>query len=234
MGHPHDPHPRPRDRLVSTSPCEGTKQPKKVPIEIRPLSTATVHALVDAVPDRYPALVVLAAGTGVRQGECSGLTGTRLDLDEPTLRVEQQLIAPRSPGRSGARRSQRRAHPTAPAFTISPLLRIAASSAAESRSGPCSGGSATPPPRRSLTPTRTCGRLRRPHARRRRLRTRPATTHDQRLDRTSGEPTTVPRCDAQERTSRSSNVDGSFVIDEFCVLACFRSDLQPRFRSSQA
>jgi len=114
------------DRLVSTSPCEGTKLPKKVPIEIRPLSTATVHALVDAVPDRYPALVILAAGTEVRQGECSGLTGTRLDLDEHTLRVEQEMIAPRSPGRSGARRSQRRAHPAAPAFTISPLLRIAA------------------------------------------------------------------------------------------------------------
>jgi hypothetical protein len=94
------------------------------------------------------------------------------------------------------------------------------SSATESRSGPCSGGSATPPPRRSLTPTRTCGRLRRPHARRRRLRTRPATTHDQRLDRTSGEPTTVPRCDAQERTSRSSNVDRSFVIDDF---VCWRA-----------
>jgi len=88
MGHRHDPHPPP-DRLVSTSPCEGTKLPKKVPIEIRPLSTATVHALVDAVPDRYPALVVLAAGTGVRQGECSGLTGTRLDLDEHTLRVDK-------------------------------------------------------------------------------------------------------------------------------------------------
>lgn len=32
-----------RDRLVSTSPCEGTKLPKKVLVEIRPLSTATTH-----------------------------------------------------------------------------------------------------------------------------------------------------------------------------------------------
>ncbi len=58
-----------RDRLVSTSPCVGSKLPKKVPVEIRPLSTATLHDLVDAVPDRYRALVVLAAGTGLRQGE---------------------------------------------------------------------------------------------------------------------------------------------------------------------
>lgn len=87
-----------RDRLVSTSPCEGTRLAKKVPVEVRPLSTATVQALVDAVPKRYRALLVLADGTGMRQGECFGLADTRLDLDEHTLRVEQQLILlPRHP-----------------------------------------------------------------------------------------------------------------------------------------
>lgn len=81
-----------RDRLVSTSPCEGTKLPKKLPVEITPLATATVTALIDAVPERYRALVVLAAGTGLRQGECFGVIDERLDLDRQTLRVEQQLI----------------------------------------------------------------------------------------------------------------------------------------------
>ena len=45
-----------------------------------------------AVPQRYRALVVLAAGTGLRQGECFGVVDDRLDLEARTLRVDQQLI----------------------------------------------------------------------------------------------------------------------------------------------
>ena len=87
-----------RDRLVNTSPCEGTKLPKRLPVEVIPLSTTTVHALIDAVPERFRALVVLAAGTGLRQGECFGLTDERIDLDGHRMRVEQQLILlPRRP-----------------------------------------------------------------------------------------------------------------------------------------
>lgn len=81
-----------RDRLVSTSPCEGTKLPRKLPFEVTPVSTATVQALIEAVSERYRALVVLAAGTGMRQGECFGLSDERLDLGGHSLRVEQQLI----------------------------------------------------------------------------------------------------------------------------------------------
>src|ERR1700754_3388320 len=58
----------------------------------RALCRATVHALADAVPERYRALVVHAAGTGMRQGECFGLDIDHLDLDNHSLRVEQQLI----------------------------------------------------------------------------------------------------------------------------------------------
>lgn len=73
-----------RDRLVSSSPCAGTKLPKKLPFEVVPLGTATVERLVDAVPDRYRALVVLAAGTGLRQGECFGLVDERPRPSTPT------------------------------------------------------------------------------------------------------------------------------------------------------
>ncbi len=51
-----------------------------------------MHALADAVPERYRALVILTAGTGLRQGECFGLSNERVDLDNQTLRVDQQLI----------------------------------------------------------------------------------------------------------------------------------------------
>jgi integrase len=81
-----------RDRLINTSPCESTKLPKRLPVEVIPLTTTAVHALIDAVPERYRAVVILAAGTGLRQGECFGLTDQRLDFDNHTLRVDQQLI----------------------------------------------------------------------------------------------------------------------------------------------
>ncbi len=81
-----------RDRLVTSSPCAGTRLPKKLPVEVVPLTTETVHALAAAVPERYRALVVLAAGTGMRQGECLGLTVDELDLTAATLRVARQLI----------------------------------------------------------------------------------------------------------------------------------------------
>jgi len=47
---------------------------------------------------RYRALVLLAAGTGLRQVECFGVVDDRLDLTARTLRVDQQLILlPRRP-----------------------------------------------------------------------------------------------------------------------------------------
>ncbi len=81
-----------RDRLINTSPCEGTRLPKKLPVEVSPLDTNLVHALADAVPARYRALVVLGAGTGMRQGECFGLDTDHIDLAQRTIRVEKQLI----------------------------------------------------------------------------------------------------------------------------------------------
>lgn len=81
-----------RDRIINNSPCEGTKLPKRLPTEVVPLSTGSVNALIEAVPDRYRALVVLAAGTGLRQGECFGVAEEYLNLEAGTLRVQQQVI----------------------------------------------------------------------------------------------------------------------------------------------
>jgi integrase len=81
-----------RDRLVSSSPCDSTKLPKKRPTEVIPLSTSTVLTLAETVPERYRALVILAAGSGLRQGECFGLDVEHIDLERRTLRVDQQII----------------------------------------------------------------------------------------------------------------------------------------------
>jgi integrase len=60
-----------RDRLIVASPCVGIRLPKPEPKRVEPLATEKVEALIDAMPERYRALVILAAGTGLRQGEAS-------------------------------------------------------------------------------------------------------------------------------------------------------------------
>jgi len=80
------------DRIIAVSPCRGIRLPKIEKIRVEPLETDEVVALADAVDDRYRALVVLAAGTGMRQGEVFGLTLPRLDLLRRVVKVQQQLI----------------------------------------------------------------------------------------------------------------------------------------------
>lgn len=81
-----------RDRLIMANPCESTRLPKTTASRVEPLPVETVLALADAVPDRYRALVILAAGSGMRQGECFGLTVDRIDFLRRIVRVDRQLV----------------------------------------------------------------------------------------------------------------------------------------------
>jgi len=81
-----------RDRRVAASPCEGTRLPKVHRQRVVPLTLEAVQALTDAMPDRYRALVTLAAGTGLRQGEAFGLTVDRVDFLRRQLTVDRQLV----------------------------------------------------------------------------------------------------------------------------------------------
>jgi integrase len=81
-----------RDRLIAASPCVDIRLPKLEPKRVTPLATERVEALIAAMPERYRALVTLAAGTGLRQGECFGLELDRVDFLRRTLRVDQQLV----------------------------------------------------------------------------------------------------------------------------------------------
>jgi integrase len=80
------------DRVIASSPAVGIRLPKDPPRMVEPLATEVVEGLIDAVPARYQALVVLAAGTGMRQGECFGLTVDRLDFMRRQVTVDRQLV----------------------------------------------------------------------------------------------------------------------------------------------
>lgn len=81
-----------RDRVIVHNPCDGTKLPKVTKSRVEPLDTEVVHVLAAAVPDRYRALVILAAGTGMRQGECFGLTVDQINFLRRVVHVDRQLV----------------------------------------------------------------------------------------------------------------------------------------------
>jgi integrase len=83
------------DRLIASSPCVRIALPQRGDTEVVPLSVAEVEALIATVPGRFRALIVFAAGMGLRQGECFGLTVDRVDFLRRHVRVDRQLLAAR-------------------------------------------------------------------------------------------------------------------------------------------
>lgn len=81
-----------RDRLIARSPCVGIRLPRVVAAEVRPATTDDVLAIADAMPPRYRALVLLTAGTGLRQGEAFGVVLPNLDLCRGELRVDRPVV----------------------------------------------------------------------------------------------------------------------------------------------
>ena len=80
-----------RDRLIVASPCDGIRLPKPEPKRVEPLATEKVEDLIKAMPARYRALVMLAAGTGLRQGEAFAVEVEAIDFLRRMLRVDRQL-----------------------------------------------------------------------------------------------------------------------------------------------
>lgn len=80
------------DRLIARNPCIGVRLPRQANRQVEPPTVEQVETLIAAMPDRYRPLVTLAAGTGLRQGECFGLTVDRVDFLRRTIRVDRQLV----------------------------------------------------------------------------------------------------------------------------------------------
>ena len=88
-----------RDRLIAATPCVDVKRPGVAPAStLEVLTTEQVLAIAAAVPERYRALVVTGAGTGLRPGELFGLTLDRVDFLRRAVKVDQQLVRTRGQG----------------------------------------------------------------------------------------------------------------------------------------
>ncbi|WP_328851535.1 site-specific integrase [Micromonospora globbae] len=97
-----------RDRMIGRSPCIGIRLPEIERTERFIPTPGQVHALANAFSvkpepgkpsrERYRALVYLAAGAGLRQGEAWGLELEHVDFLRREIRVVQQVVTP--PGKS--------------------------------------------------------------------------------------------------------------------------------------
>ena len=86
-----------RDRRIIGNPCEGTRLPKVAVKRVQPPTTEQVRQLEASIAPRWRALITLSAGTGMRHGECLGLTVDRIDFLRRHLDVDRQLVT--VPGR---------------------------------------------------------------------------------------------------------------------------------------
>lgn len=78
------------DRLIPSSPCAKLRSPQDARPPMVVPTVDEINALAGAVPERYRALVVLLAGSGLRIGEALGLDVGHVDLLRRTVRVERQ------------------------------------------------------------------------------------------------------------------------------------------------
>jgi len=81
--------------LIARSPARSISLPKAEHREMRFLSVDEISSLADTIEDRYQALVLTAAYTGLRAGELGALRVDRLNLLRRTLRVEEALSSVR-------------------------------------------------------------------------------------------------------------------------------------------
>ncbi|HUG84386.1 MAG TPA: site-specific integrase [Euzebya sp.] len=86
------------DGLIARNPCASSsvRSPAHVRERVIPWTGRQVAAVIDAHPAPYQGLPVLAAGCGLRQGECFGLSVEDVDFLGRTLHVRQQVKIVRS------------------------------------------------------------------------------------------------------------------------------------------
>lgn len=84
------------DEQIPRNPAARARLPKVDERQVVPMTADEVGALIAATAEHVRAAVLVAAGTGLRQGELFGLTVDRIDFLRRELRVDRQLWSPRT------------------------------------------------------------------------------------------------------------------------------------------
>lgn len=81
-----------RDGLLGTNPVAGVRVPRINRTLVVPPTVEQLGELAARLPGRYRAIVAVCAGTGLRQGECFGLTLDRVDMETRLIRIDRQIV----------------------------------------------------------------------------------------------------------------------------------------------
>lgn len=84
-----------KDRVIAINPAEGIRLPKRRQTDDHGQTITRVeltNSLLPEIPPRYRALVALAAGCGLRWGECIGLSWNAIDLDGGMVKVGRVAV----------------------------------------------------------------------------------------------------------------------------------------------
>lgn len=80
------------DGLLAVTPCRGISLPAERRAEPVLLTPAHVDAISEAVPERYQALILTGAFTGLRWGELAGLRVSRVNMLRRRIDVAEILV----------------------------------------------------------------------------------------------------------------------------------------------
>lgn len=80
------------DRVIGVSPCAGVKLPAAQRHDHYIPSADQAHALAASLPERYSAIIYLAAGCGLRGAEITGLELGSVDFLQREIDITQQLV----------------------------------------------------------------------------------------------------------------------------------------------
>ena len=81
------------DDLLNANPCRirGAGTARKI-VESRPATLTELQAITDHVPERYRAMILLAAWCGLRFGELTELRRSDMDIDLGVLRIRRAVV----------------------------------------------------------------------------------------------------------------------------------------------
>lgn len=82
------------DGLIAKDPCQGVKLLTVHRKEVHPLPPEVVSALVTEAPENHRVPLLVAAATGLRQGELWGLELDSVDFTKGEITVRQQPYSP--------------------------------------------------------------------------------------------------------------------------------------------
>lgn len=111
------------DGVIARSPCIDIRLPRITSHEeMCFLSAAEVTRLADAIEERYRALILTAAYTGMRWGELAGLAVDDVDLERGVIHVRRALTEVNGTVRIGPTKTGKRRSVSLPRF-LADLLR---------------------------------------------------------------------------------------------------------------